>query len=162
MCCGTIQRKWMDPACVLFSYKTWFHVSGSLHIHINKYWSAENTILNHQAPIYVLIIKPTRCTNFSILFLEWKLYMFWTVPLSIIRSFSPYTLTRFCPDPARKLSAILYDIYHCCVYSEKLLMMDRGTVWNMWVLFQSKFEKLVHLGFIIRIYQLYGHLNVMS
>ena len=24
-----------------------------------------------------------------------------------------------------------YDIYHCCVYSEKLLMMDRGTVRNM-------------------------------
>jgi hypothetical protein len=34
----------------------------------------------------------------------------------------------FCPDPARKLSANLYDIYHCYVYSEKLLMMDRGTV----------------------------------
>jgi len=29
--------------------------------------------------------------------------------------------------PARKLSANLYDIYHCFVYSEKLLM-DRGTV----------------------------------
>jgi len=28
------------------------------------------------------------------------------------------------PDPARKL----YDIYHCCVYSEKLLLMDRRTV----------------------------------
>ena len=40
---------------------------------------------------------------------------------------------RFHPDPARKLSANLYDIrvYHCCVYSEKLLMMDRGTVRNM-------------------------------
>jgi len=25
----------------------------------------------------------------------------------------------------------LYDIYHCCVYSEKLLMMDRGSVQNM-------------------------------
>jgi hypothetical protein len=25
----------------------------------------------------------------------------------------------------------LYDIYHCCVYGEKLLMMDRGTVQNM-------------------------------
>jgi len=25
----------------------------------------------------------------------------------------------------------LYGIYHCCVYSEKLLMMDRGTVRNM-------------------------------
>ena len=25
----------------------------------------------------------------------------------------------------------LYDIYHCCVYSEKLLMMDRETLRNM-------------------------------
>ena len=30
-----------------------------------------------------------------------------------------------------KLSANLYDIYHCCVYSENPLMMDRGTVRNM-------------------------------
>jgi len=30
------------------------------------------------------------------------------------------------PDPARKLSANLYDIYHCSVYSIKHLMMDRG------------------------------------
>ena len=29
------------------------------------------------------------------------------------------------------LSEKLYDIYHCCVYSEKLLMMDRRTVRNM-------------------------------
>jgi len=29
------------------------------------------------------------------------------------------------------LSANLYDIHHYCVYSEKLLMMDRETVWNM-------------------------------
>ena len=28
-------------------------------------------------------------------------------------------------------SADLHDIYHCCVSSEKLLMMDRGTVRNM-------------------------------
>ena len=27
-----------------------------------------------------------------------------------------------------KLSANRYDIYHCCVYSEKLLILDRGTV----------------------------------
>jgi len=25
----------------------------------------------------------------------------------------------------------LYDIYHCCVYSEKLLMMDKGTLRNI-------------------------------
>jgi len=41
------------------------------------------------------------------------------------------TELQFRPDPARKLSAYLCDIYHCCVYSEKLLMMDRGTVRNM-------------------------------
>ena len=78
-----------------------------------------------------------------------KLYMFRTVPLSIVRSFSLYTqqwymsnLTAceqdqdgtslqagsgqktFPADPACKLC----DIYYCCVYSEKLLMMNRGTV----------------------------------
>jgi len=47
-----------------------------------------------------------------------------TVPLSIIRSFSLYTQKWY-------MSANLYDIYHFCVYSEKLLMMDRGTVLNM-------------------------------
>jgi len=41
------------------------------------------------------------------------------------------TELQFRPDPARKLSPNLYDINHCCVYSEKLLMMDRGTVRNM-------------------------------
>ena len=71
--------------------------------------------------------------------------MFRTVPLSIIRSFSLYTQQwfviklanrirtelKFRPDPVRKLSANLYDICRCCVYSEKLLMMYRGTVRNM-------------------------------
>ena len=71
-----------------------------------------------------------------------KLYMFRTVLLSLI-SFSLYTEQwymsyRFADSlragafaPARKLSAKLYDIYHTCVYSGKLLMMDRGTVRNM-------------------------------
>ena len=39
---------------------------------------------------------------------------------------------QFRPDPARKLWANLYGIHHCCVYSEKLLMMDRGTVRNVY------------------------------
>ena len=42
-----------------------------------------------------------------------------------------YYEMQFRPHPARRLSANLYDIYHCCVYSEKLLMTDRGTVRNM-------------------------------
>jgi hypothetical protein len=32
---------------------------------------------------------------------------------------------------ARKLSANLYDIYHCRVDSKKLPVVDRGTVRNM-------------------------------
>jgi hypothetical protein len=39
--------------------------------------------------------------------------------------------TEFHPDPAHKLSAKLYEIYHFCVYSKKLLMIDRKTVGNM-------------------------------
>jgi len=42
----------------------------------------------------------------------------------------------FHTDPARKLSASLYDIYHCCVYREKRLVMKRVNL----------------VGFIIRIY----------
>ena len=49
-----------------------------------------------------------------------------------MQQFLKFVLERnFLPDLARKLSAKLYDIYHCCVYSEKLLMMDGGTVRNM-------------------------------
>jgi hypothetical protein len=37
---------------------------------------------------------------------------------------------QFHPDPAAAAEQ-LYDIYHCYVYGDKLLMMDRGTVRNM-------------------------------
>ena len=78
-----------------------------------------------------------------------KLYMFRTVPLPIIRRFSLYIQqwymsyrfadilrggsgrNQFRPDPARKLSANLYDIYHCCAYGEKHLTMHKRTVRNM-------------------------------
>ena len=57
-----------------------------------------------------------------------KIYMIRTVPLSIIRIRMEL---QFHPDPACKLSANLYDIWHCYVYSGKLLMMDKGIVRNM-------------------------------
>jgi len=47
------------------------------------------------------------------------------------------TELQFRPDPSLKLSANLYDIYHSCVYSEKLLLMDNGTVRNSRVLYQK-------------------------
>ena len=54
----------------------------------------------------------------------------------------------------KEIKKNLYNIYHCCVYSEKLLKMERGTV-RKHVEFYSKnkYEKLMHLvDFIIRIY----------
>jgi hypothetical protein len=76
-----------------------------------------------------LVIKPTRCTNFS------TFYFFGGRGIE----------TLYVSD-----SPSVH--HHCCVYSEKLLEMDRGTVRNMWSFNPKiKFEKLVHLvGFMIR------------
>jgi len=96
----------------------------------------------------LLIIKPTRCTNFSNLFFGIKLYMFQTVPLSIIRSFSLYTKQWYMSYRfAGSLQwANLYDIYHCCVYRQ------RNCPKHVEFYPKNKFEKLVSLvGFIIRI-----------
>ena len=84
--------------------------------------------------------------------------MFRTVPLSIIRSFSLYTQQYRSADSLRAgayayfwkeflhvsdsssvhhqefftvHTAVVYVIKFCCLYSEMLLMMDRGTVRNM-------------------------------
>ena len=58
----------------------------------------------------------------------------------------------FRPDPARKLSANLYDIHHCCVYSEKTPDDgQRNCPKHVEFYLKNKFEKLEHLvGFIIR------------
>ena len=61
----------------------------------------------------------------------------------------------FRPDPARKLSANLYDMYHCCVYRKKKTSDDGQRNCPKRVVYYSKnkFEKLVYLiGFITRIY----------
>ena len=102
-------------------------------------WSTEPNICAKKCKIgfWILKIKPTGYTNFSNLFFGIKLYMFRTIHLSIIRGFSLYTQlasrirTEFHPDPARKLLANLYDINHCCMYSDKFMMMDGETVRNM-------------------------------
>jgi hypothetical protein len=89
-----------------------------------------------------LTTKPTRCINFLKFIFEMKLYMFRTVPLSIIRSYSLYARQwyvsyrfvdsfragsgRFHPDPARTvrntqsfISKIKFEktsasIWFCC------------------------------------------------
>jgi hypothetical protein len=93
--------------------------------------------------VQILMIKPTRYTNFSNLCWNETLHVsdsssvhhqeFFTVH-TVVGDTPPATeLNQFHPDPARQLSTNLHDIrvYHRCVYSEKLLMMDRGILRNM-------------------------------
>jgi hypothetical protein len=78
-----------------------------------------------------LTVKPTSCTNSQI--------YSWNETLHVSDSFSVHHQEFFTLHTAMvhvvqgccQLSANLYNIYHCCVYSEKFLMMDRGTVRNM-------------------------------
>ena len=94
-----------------------------------------------------------------------KLYTFRTVPVSIIRSLALYTkqyvyviqvvLTAVLrPDPARKLSANLYDIPLLCVQWKTPDDGQRNCPKYVEFYSKNKFEKLVHLvGLIIRISQ---------
>jgi hypothetical protein len=89
----------------------------------------------------VPIIEPTRCTNFSNIFLEWNSTCFgqFLCPSSGVFHWTTASCLQNC---------VTYTIAVCTV--KKLLMMDRGTVRNF-VEFYSKnrFEKVVHLvGFI--------------
>ena len=44
---------------------------------------------------------------------------------------SSEAVIQFCIQHGICQTANLYDVYHSCVYGEKLLMMDRGTVRNL-------------------------------
>ena len=135
------------------AYMKFLHFCLNVFFFPNGFNGCLSAVLIRKSYKYVIIIIPTSCTNFSNLFWNKTLHV-WTVPLSIIRSFfTVHTvmtyIIEFCwqlanrirtfrPHPARKLSANLYDIYHCSVYSEKkLLMMDTGTVRTCRVLFQK-------------------------
>jgi hypothetical protein len=94
----------------------------------------------------ILIIKPPRCINFSNLFWNENLHISNNSSVHHQELFTVHSamvyVVQFCrqlssrirmehSDPASKMSTNLYDIYHCCVYSEKILMKDRGIVRNM-------------------------------
>jgi hypothetical protein len=70
----------------------------------------------------ILSILPSQlslCTRMKFIMLDTLITQiyFWIETLHISDSSSVHL--QFHPDPARKQSAYLYDIYHCCVYSKK-------------------------------------------
>jgi len=99
----------------------------------------------HWNLLVFFLIKPTGCINFPKFLWNETLHIsdsssvhhqeFFTVRTAMVyviqvcRQLS--SKIRIHPDLARQLSTNVYDIYHCCAYSEKLLMMDWGTVRNM-------------------------------
>jgi len=125
----------------------------------------------HSADIcsyYVLIIKPTRCTYFSNLFLEEALYVSDSSSVHHQEFFTVHTAMLYVIQ-----SANLYYIYHYCVQWKTRASCQQTcmaytiavcAVKNCWwwteelsktckVSSKNKFEKLVHLvGFIIRIF----------
>jgi hypothetical protein len=125
--------------------------------------------------MYFLIIKPSRCTNFSNLFWKWNSICFGQF---------------LCPSPGvihcKHTNGICHTEsfragsgWNCLILLESCLQtcmtytIAECTVNNSWwwtedlsetcrVSFQNKFEKLVHLGgFIIRKFiTTHGHMNV--
>jgi len=98
------------------------------------FWEKQNITIHQgilcscdRASWQILIINPTRCTNFS--------NLFWNETL----------------HASDRMSSNLYDIHHCCVYSEIPLWWTKELSEACRVSLQNKFEKLVHLvGCIIR------------
>ena len=106
------------------------------------------TLYRNIAAGIFLIIKPSSCTNFSNLFLDWNSTCFGQFLCPSSGVFSLYTQQWYMSYR----SANLYDMYHCCVFSENSPDDgQRNCPKHVEFKSKNKFEKLVHLvGFIIR------------
>jgi len=109
---------------------------------------------------YFLIIKPTRCTNFSYLLWKETLHVSDSSSVHHQEFFTVHTAMLFViqvvwqpasrirmehPDPACRLSANLYDIYHRHVCTVKNWWWTEELSETCRVSFQNKLEKLMHL-----------------
>jgi len=135
-------RKQVTNRCIL-------NTLTSKLVYVFKPWSVScgDTLL------IFLIIKPTRCTNFSNLFLEWN-YMFRTVPVAIIRSFSLYTQQwymsyRFADSLWAESGWNEFHVPLLCVQWKTPDDGQRNCPKHVDFHSKNKFEKLVHLvGFV--------------
>ena len=102
----------------------------------------------------LVIIKPTGCTNFSNLFLEWNSTCFGEFPCPSSGVFHCTHSNGVCHTPDM-LTACEQDLSltctYCCVYSENSWWWIEELSETCRVSFKNKFQKLVHLvHFIIR------------
>ena len=115
----------------------------SYEINITPIKGVPRLFVTKYCPPIFLTIKPTRCTNFSIYFWNETLHVsnsssvhyheIFTVNTAIV--YVILVMLIACEQEQMLLLTScqhnLYDIYHCCVYSEKIMMVDRLTIQNM-------------------------------
>ena len=103
------------------------------------------SVLETQYRYFLLVIKPTRYTILSNLFLEWNSTCFgqFLYPSTV---FHCTHSNGICQQTCMTYTITVCTVKNSCWWTEKLSETCR-------VLFQNKFARLVHLvGFIIRIY----------
>ena len=121
---------------ILFWNNT-LHVSDDLSVHHKEFKTVHTaTGICQTGTATCLLVKPTRCTSFSILFyFGITIYMFWTIFPSIIRSSRLYIQQQVYVKQVLLLlqagSSTCLTYTCCCMYSLELLMMDGKTVRNM-------------------------------
>ena len=124
--------------------------------HPPPYWSEVKEKVEFDIHVTVhrdifLTIKPTRCTNFSNLFLQWNSTCFgqFLWPSSGVFHCTHSRVRLFDPDPAPKLSGNLYDIPLLCVQWKTPHDGQRNCPKHVEFPSKNKFEKLVYLVAVI-------------
>jgi hypothetical protein len=140
---------------------------------LNKFFTASLTII--WILFDFLIIKPTRCTNFSNLFWEWNSTCFGQFLCPSSGAIHCTHSNGICHTGSgwNCSSILILLLLDSCLQTCMTYTIAECTVNNSWwwaeelsetcrASFQNKFEKLVHLvGFIIRKFvTMHGHVNV--
>jgi len=105
----------------IYSLHIKFYLPIYFYFYYLCYFITEFTFHILHPNILFLIIRPARCTNFSNLFLEWNstcVGQFLCPSSGVFHCLQIIQVIQVCWQLASKLSANLYDIYHCCLYSE--------------------------------------------
>jgi hypothetical protein len=107
----------------------WFLLNYDLYVCIRIYLNKFDVhVTVHRGKF--IILKPTRCTDFSNLFWNENLRISDSSSVHHQEVFNLHTAMVYVVQICRQL-ACLQAVCNCCVYSEKLLIMDRGIVRNM-------------------------------
>jgi len=106
----------------IYFWSETLHVADSSSVHHQEFFTVHTAIVYPIPVCGRLASRPQTGITYTIAMCTVKNSWWWTEELSETCRVSYqeliWEISAFHPDPALKLSADLYDIYHCCVYSE--------------------------------------------